>query len=184
MVQCGFNTIVPALVFKLRIFALYPLGNLTTGGYWSNGNGIGVLTSVPGYEPAVNATSIHMDDFNVVHSTGPYTLDANGLVQTDDGHVIGVHSKGLLSNTASVRAILVNSTDAAPTRWGEVDTLTTWSFQASGKYEALTTAVFVANIQLMPSDDEDTVSYINYRLSQVLPGPVCEDVDEEEENEL
>ncbi|KAI0457242.1 hypothetical protein F5B21DRAFT_501616 [Xylaria acuta] len=178
MVQCGFNTLVPALVFKLRIFALYPLGNLTTGGYWSNGNGIGVLTSVPGYSPVVNATSIHMDDFNVVHSGGPYSLDAQGLVKTDDGQIIGVHSKGLLSNTPSVQAIMANRTNAAPTRWGEIDTFTTWNFQASGKYSELTTATFVANIQLLPSDAEDTVSYINYRLSQVLPGPTCDDVDD------
>ncbi|KAH8165465.1 hypothetical protein CIB48_g2794 [Xylaria polymorpha] len=173
MVQCGFNTLVPALVFKLRIFALYQMGDLPTGGRWSNGNGIGVLTSVPGFSPALNASSIHMDDFNFVNSDGPFTLDANGIIKTDDGQFIGVHSKGLLSNTPSVRAILANSTDAAPTQWGDIDTFTTWSFQASGKYSDLTTKTFVANIQLLPSDSEDTVSYINYRISQVIPGPKC-----------
>ncbi|KAI0444489.1 hypothetical protein F4803DRAFT_560852 [Xylaria telfairii] len=180
MVNCGFNTLVPALVFKLRIFALYQLGTLPTNTRWSNGNGIGVLTSVPGFSPALNATTMHMDDFNFVNSGSPFTLDANGVIKTDDGVFIGVHSNGLLSNTPAVQAILSNSTDAAPTKWGDIDTFTTWSFQASGKYSELTTRTFVANIQLLPSDSEDTVSHINYRISQVVAGPKCADGDDRE----
>ncbi|KAI1406991.1 hypothetical protein F5Y13DRAFT_207086 [Hypoxylon sp. FL1857] len=175
MVQCGFNELVPALIFNLRIFALYPIGNLTTGGLWSNGNGIGTLTSVPGYNLTVNATTIHMDDFNVVNPDGPYTLNAQGLVRTDDGHVIGVHSTGLLANTPHVQDIMANRTGVQPLRWGELDTFTTWTFQASGKYEELTQDTFVANIRILPPDNEDTVTYIEYRLSKVLAGPLCDD---------
>ncbi|KAJ5087787.1 hypothetical protein N7456_011403 [Penicillium angulare] len=173
MVNCGFNTLVPALVFQLRIFSLYPIGELSTGGIWSNGNGVGTLTSVAGSDLYLNANTIHMDDFNVVNPDKPYTLNAQGLLATDDGHYIGIYGKGLLPNTDHVRSILANETDVEPTKWGELDAYTTWSFQASGKYAALTESVYVANIKIYPSDDSDTMSYIDYRLSKVEAGPRC-----------
>ncbi|KAK7991357.1 hypothetical protein PG988_000151 [Apiospora saccharicola] len=210
MVQCGFNTLVPAFAFnpppsthvsrsgqtqsdpvstptQLRIFALYPLGELPTGGLWSNGNGVGTLTSVPGSGLGfhLNATTVHMTDFNALPSSsssekggggndqGPYVLAAQGLLRTDDGQHLGLYGRGLLANTPHVRDILANRTGVAPTRWGELDTYTTWTFQAAGKYAALTESTFVANIRVYPSDRSDTVSYIDYRMSKVLPGPPC-----------
>ncbi|KAI4162649.1 MAG: hypothetical protein LQ342_003695 [Letrouitia transgressa] len=192
MVQCGFNTLIPALVFqltesplKLRIFAQYqigpldtggPLANGFTGGNFSNGNGIGTLTSLPTYTDIpspINATSIHMDDFNSV-AGGPYTLDARGLVKNHDGAIFGVKSLGLLANTPHVQDILANKSGVAPTRWGEIETATIWSFQAGGKYRDLTESTFVANIRVSPPDNEDTVSLIEYRLSKVLPGELCD----------
>jgi hypothetical protein len=161
------------------------MGELSTGGVWSNGNAIGTLTSVPGSDLSVNATTIHMDDFNYKNPAGPYTLNAQGLLATDDGHYIGMYGKGLLPNTPHVQAILSNETGVAPTRWGEIDAFTSWSFQASGPYAALTESTFVANIRIAPSDNKDTVSYIDYRLSKVLPGPVCEsEWDEDTAGEL
>ncbi|KAJ3552445.1 hypothetical protein NPX13_g11110 [Xylaria arbuscula] len=68
-----------------------------------------------------------------------------------------------------------NETDVQPTRWGELDTFTTWTFQASGPYAELTESTFVANIRIAPSDNSDTISYIDYRFSKVLPGPACEE---------
>lgn len=159
---------------QLRIFALYPVGPLITGGTLANGNGVGTLTSLPTYNLTVNATSIHIDDFNSVDSGGPYTLDARGLFKTDDGAMIGVRSSGLLSNTPHVQAILANKTGVTPTQWGELDTMTVWSFQATGKYQDLTESTFVANIRMFPSDNKDTTSYIEYRLSKVLPGLLCD----------
>ncbi|KAK7968050.1 uncharacterized protein PG986_002327 [Apiospora aurea] len=184
MVQCGFNTLVPAFAFNLRIFALYPLGELPTGGLWSNGNGVGTLTSVPGSGFHLNATTVHMTDFNALPSPpsdtggggndqGPYVLAAQGLLRTDDGQHLGLYGRGLLANTPHVRDILANRSGVAPTRWGELDTYTTWTFQAAGKYAALTESTFVANIRVYPSDRSDTVSYIDYRMSKVLPGPPC-----------
>ncbi|KAI1103140.1 hypothetical protein F4804DRAFT_353098 [Jackrogersella minutella] len=81
-------------------------------------NGVRTLTSVPGYNLTVNATTIHRDDFNEVNPTGPYTLTAQGLVQTDDRHVIGVHGTGLLPNTPHVKDTFVTNTasDRARTR--------------------------------------------------------------------
>ncbi|KAI0508963.1 hypothetical protein F5B22DRAFT_618719 [Xylaria bambusicola] len=176
MVKCGFNTLVPAMVFKLRIWSLYPMGELPTGGLWSNGNGVGTLVSVPGFEPFLNATTVHMDDFNVRGSAdGPYTLNAQGILRTDDNHYLGLYGKGLLANTPHVQAIMANETDVQPTRWGELDTFTTWTFQASGPYAELTKSTFVANIRIAPSDNSDTISYIDYRFSKVLPGPACEE---------
>ncbi|RYP06175.1 hypothetical protein DL765_009598 [Monosporascus sp. GIB2] len=153
------------------------MGELRTGGLWSNGNGVGTLTSVPGADTYVNATTVHMDDFNYRSPDdegAPYVLNAQGLLETDDGHYIGVRGQGLLANTPHVRAIMANETGVAPTRWGELDTFTTWTFQASGPYAALTESTFVANIRISPSDAADTVSHIDYRLSKVLPGPLCE----------
>lgn len=150
------------------------MGELPTGGLWSNGNGVGTLTSVEGFEPRLNATTVHMDDFNARGSAeGPYTLAAQGVLRTDDGHFLGIYGKGLLANTPHVQAIMANETGVSPTRWGEIDTFTTWTFQAAGDYAALTESTFVANIRVSPSDNEDTVSYIDYRLSKVLAGPPC-----------
>lgn len=162
------------------------MGELRTGGLWSNGNGVGKLTSVPQTSPSsssigipyINATTIHMDDFNYRRSgdsDAPYVLNAQGLLATDDGHYLGVKGSGLLANTAHVRAIMANETGVEPTRWGELDSFTTWTFQAAadGPYAALAEATFVANIRISPSDDADTVSHIDYRLSKVLPGPLC-----------
>ena len=151
------------------------MGELPTGGLWSNGNGIGTLRSVPGADLYLNATTVHMDDFNVRNSaTGPYTLNAQGILKTDDDHYIGMYGRGLLANTPHVQAIMANETGVEPTEWGELETYTTWTFQAAGKYAALTESTFVANIKIAPSDSSDTVSYIDYRLSKVLPGPPCE----------
>ncbi|KAL9085923.1 MAG: hypothetical protein Q9165_007406 [Trypethelium subeluteriae] len=154
----------------------YP-GNLSTGGIWSNGNGVGTLTSVPGYNLTVNATTIHIDDFNYLSTGGPYTLNARGLLETDDGDYIGLTGEGLLANTPHVQAILANETGVEPLKWGELNTFTTWTFQAaaSSKYAALTESTFVANIRMSPSDNKNTSSYIDYRLSQVTSGPLCED---------
>ncbi|KAI1202123.1 hypothetical protein F5X97DRAFT_288065 [Nemania serpens] len=175
MVACGFNTLTPAFVYSLRIFASYPIGNISTGGFWANGNAMGKLTSVPGYSPAVNATSIHMDDTYSHIPGAPFFQDTRGLVRTDDDQIIGVSMQGLIADTSHVRDILANQTGVAPLRWGEIDTFTTWNFQAAGKYAALSTGVFVANVWMGPPPDEDTISLMEYRLSQVLPGPLCED---------
>ncbi|KAI1851228.1 hypothetical protein JX266_003303 [Neoarthrinium moseri] len=176
MVQCGFNALVPALVFQLRIFSLYPMGQLPTGGVWSNGNAVGRLTSVEGCELCVNATTVHMDDFNVVDGENDlFTLNAQGLLRTDDEQYIGIYGKGLLRNIPKVKAILANETDAVPTKWGEIDTFTTWTFQASGKYAALTEGVYVANIRIAPPGNAETKSYIDYKLSRVTTGESCQD---------
>ncbi|KAF2181513.1 hypothetical protein K469DRAFT_638237 [Zopfia rhizophila CBS 207.26] len=175
MVQCGFNTLLPALVFKLRIFSLYPIGPTDLGTTVSNGNGIGTLTSVPGYNLTINATSIHMDDFNGIAKGGPYTVDARGLWKNYDGAMFGVQSSGLLANTPHVQDILANKTGVEPLKWGELSTMTTWTFTASGQYQDLADSTFVANFKMSPSDSEDTVSYVEYRLSKVLPGTLCDD---------
>ncbi|ORY63301.1 uncharacterized protein BCR38DRAFT_436452 [Pseudomassariella vexata] len=181
MVQCGFNQLAPALFFNLRIFSLYPIGELPNGQIWSNGNSVGTLTSVAGSDLSINATTLHMDDFTVMNSkNGPYELSARGMLKTDDGHFIGVTGTGPLSNTPHVQAIIANETGATPTAWGELKTLTAWSFQASGKYAALTESVFFANIRLLPSDDAEVSAYAQYRLSKVLAGPVCESAVEDE----
>ncbi|KAJ4413898.1 hypothetical protein N0V82_008253 [Gnomoniopsis sp. IMI 355080] len=135
---------------------------------------MGRLTSVPGSTMDLNATIVHMDDFSVVNSAdGPYDLSARGILETDDGHFISVTGLGMLANTPHIQAILTNETAVEPTQWGEIQTLTTWSFQASGPYAALTESTFFANIRLFPSNNEDTAAYVEYRLSKVLPGPVC-----------
>jgi hypothetical protein len=160
---------------QLRIFALYSIGKLPSGQIWSNGNSVGRLTSVSDFDMNLNATTIHMDDFTVVNSEdGPYELSARGMLETDDGYFISVAGSGMLSNTPHVKAILANETDVKPTKWGELKTLTTWRFQASGPYAALTEAIFFANIRLLPSDGKDTAAYAEYRLSKVLAGPLCE----------
>ncbi len=104
------------------------MGELRTGGLWSNGNAVGTLTSVAGSDTRVNATTVHMDDFNsrIPNDEGaPYVLNAQGLLKTDDGHYIGVRGQGLLSNTPHVRAIMANETGVAPTRWCELGSFTT-----------------------------------------------------------
>ncbi|KAF2973126.1 hypothetical protein GQX73_g456 [Xylaria multiplex] len=160
---------------KLRIFALYPIGELPGGQVWSNGNSVGTLSSVPGSNMELNATTLHMDDFTVVSSEGgPYALSARGMLETDDGHFISVTGRGLLPNTPHVQAVIANNTGVKPTKWGELDAITTWSFQASGKYSDLTEAIFFANIRLLPSDNADTAAYAEYRLSKVLPGSLCQ----------
>jgi hypothetical protein len=115
-----------------------------------------------------------MDDFNTISKNGPYTLAARGLLKTSDGEYIGVNGIGQLSNTTHVAEVLGNKTREA-TQWGEISTITTWTFEASeeGRYGELTQNVFVANIRLLPSDNSDTVLYIDYQLSRVLPGPLC-----------
>ncbi|KAH8198337.1 hypothetical protein TruAng_007492 [Truncatella angustata] len=163
---------------------MYPMGELPTGGLWSNGNAVGTLTSVPGSDLYVNATTIHMDDFNARSTGGPYILAAQGVLKTDDDHYIGIYGKGLLANTQHIEAIMANETGVKPTSWGEIETYTTWTFQASGKYAALTESTFVANIRVYPSDDSDTVSYIDYRISKVLPGSLCEAEGDEVISEL
>ncbi|ORY63305.1 uncharacterized protein BCR38DRAFT_410245 [Pseudomassariella vexata] len=161
---------------ELRIFASYPIGNLTTGGFWANGNAVGVLTSVPGFIPAINATSIHMDDTFVRYPGAPYIQDTRGLVMTDDGQIIGVNMQGLVSATPHVHDIMANKTGVEPLRWGEMDTFTVWNFQAAaGKYSQLAEGTFVANTRLIPSDNEDTVVYMDYQISQVDAGPLCVD---------
>ncbi|KAI1202131.1 hypothetical protein F5X97DRAFT_253788 [Nemania serpens] len=176
MVNCGFNTLIPALAFQLRIFAVYPIGELPTGLIWSNGNSVGTLKSVPGFDIAVNATSLHMDDFTVATSNGPLELRARGMFKTDDGQYIGVTGKGLLAGTPHVKAIIANETGVKPMKWGEIDTLQSWTIQASGKYEALTQSTFISNMRLSPSNNSDTTAYVEFRLSRVLTGPVsaCE----------
>ncbi|KAI1339730.1 hypothetical protein F5Y15DRAFT_67823 [Xylariaceae sp. FL0016] len=149
------------------------MGELPTGGLWSNGNAVGTLTSVDGFVDYLNATTVHMDDFNERTTDGPYVLNAQGVLRTDDDHYIGIYGKGLLANTPHIAAIMANESGVAPTQWGEIDTYTTWSFQASGKYAWLTESTFVANIRVSPSDNADTVSYIDYRFSKVLPGTAC-----------
>jgi hypothetical protein len=119
----------------------------------------------------LNATTLHMGDVTVVGSEGPYKLNARGMLKTDDGYYIGVQGTGLLSNTPHVKAIIANETGVKPTKWGEIETLTTWTFKASGKYAALTQSTFVANIRLSPSDNSDTVAYTEFKLSRILPGP-------------
>ena len=68
-----------------------------------------------------------------------------------------------------------NKTGVEPLQWGEMDTFTLWSFQASGPYSRLSEGQFVANIRMYPPDNDDTVVYIDYRISEVQAGPVCED---------
>jgi hypothetical protein len=159
---------------QLNIFALDIIGNLSTGGFFANGNAIGTLTSIPGYNLTLNASTVHMDDFNTISPGGPYTLAARGLLKTNDGEYIGISGLGLLANTTHVADVLANKT-RIPTQWGELETITSWNFQASqsGKYNELTQSLFVANIRLLPSDNPDTVLYIDYKLSRVIAGPAC-----------
>jgi hypothetical protein len=116
-----------------------------------------------------------MDDIYVLYRNAPYSQDTRRLVRTDDGEIIGVTMQDLLAATPHVQDILANKTGVEPLKWGEINTFTTWNFQASGIYEQLTEATFVANIWMGPPDNKDTVTYIEYRLSQILPGLLCED---------
>lgn len=159
---------------------MYPIGELPNGQIWSNGNSVGTLTSAPGFGMKLNATTLHMDDFTIMNSKdGPYELSARGMLETDDGHFIGVTGKGPLENTPHVQALIANATGVKATRWGELETLTTWSFQASGPYSALTDSTFFASIRLSPSDNSDVAAYAEYRLSKVLAGPLCDSAEEE-----
>lgn len=117
-----------------------------------------------------------MDDFTVATSNGPLELRARGMFKTDDGQYIGVTGKGLLAGTPHVKAIIANETGVKPMKWGEIDTLQSWTIQASGKYEALTQSTFISNMRLSPSNNSDTTAYVEFRLSRVLTGPVsaCE----------
>ncbi|KAJ4413893.1 hypothetical protein N0V82_008248 [Gnomoniopsis sp. IMI 355080] len=160
---------------KLRIFATYPIGNISTGGFWANGNAVGTLASVPSYGLSVNATSIHMDDTYVRYPGAPYSQYTRGLVRTDDGQIIGVSMAGLVAATPHVQDIMANKTGVEPLRWGEMDTFTIWSFQAAGQYSRLSDRKFVANIRMYPPDDEETVVYIDYRISEVQAGQLCKD---------
>lgn len=154
---------------------MYPIGELPGGQIWSNGNSFGMLTSAPGFDMDLNAKTLHMDDFTVMNSKdSPYELSARGMLETDDGYFIGVTGKGPLENTPHVQALIANETGVKATRWGELETLTTWSFQASGPYAALTDSTFFASIRLSPSNSSDIAAYAEYRLSKVLPGPLCE----------
>jgi hypothetical protein len=106
MVLCGFTTLIPALTYNLRIFASYPIGNITTGGSWTNGNAIGDLRSVAGYNPAIKAASIHEDDLHVHYPGTPYHQNTRGLVRTDDGQILGISMQGLVADTPHVRDIM------------------------------------------------------------------------------
>ncbi|KAL9095962.1 MAG: hypothetical protein Q9165_001960 [Trypethelium subeluteriae] len=177
MVACGFGALLPALVFRLNIFARYPIGNLPTGQYVGNGNDVGTLTSVPGYNVSVNASLNHLDDFTTIAPGGPYRMDIRGLLETDDGEYIGVSAIGFIANTTRVADILGNQSGTTATQWGELDTITTWSFLANedSKYKDLGDSTWVSNIRMYPSNNKDTLLYIDFKLSKVLAGPLCSD---------
>jgi len=115
-----------------------------------------------------------MDDF-FLGSGGPWILSPRGLLKTNDGEYISVDGTGWADNTNHTLSILKNTT-RVPTEWGEVQALTTWGFKATtGYYSPLTTATFVANMRWWPSDNANTSSYIDYRISEVIAGPICAD---------
>jgi hypothetical protein len=165
---------------------LHPIGKLPGGQIWSNGNAVGALTAVPGSGMRINATTLHMDDSTVTNSEhgGSYELSARGMLETDDGYYISVSANGLLYNTPHVQAVLTNETGVQPTKWGELETLTNWRFQASGKYADLTGATFFANIRMFPSDNAETKAYVEYRLSKVLPGPGCPELTDKDGSKI
>ena len=104
-------------------------------------------------------------------------MDIRGLLETDDGEYVGVTAIGFISNTTHVADILANKTGTTATRWGELDTITSWTFLANkdGKYKDLGDSTWVSNIRMYPSDNKDTQLYIDFKLSKVLGGPVCGD---------
>ncbi|KZF25314.1 hypothetical protein L228DRAFT_236427 [Xylona heveae TC161] len=172
----GFNYLLPALIFNLKIWNTNIIGPLEEGVTAFNGQSRGTVTSVHGYNTTVNGTVIHMDDFfSLYPDNKTYAISPRGLFVTEDGVKIGVEASGYFDNIPHVQAIFNKEPGVNGTDFGEIPSGSVWTFKTGHpKYKDLGESMFVGNFRLFPGDaDNSSFFNVEYRLAKILPGPPC-----------
>ncbi|KAH8901504.1 hypothetical protein GQ53DRAFT_757128 [Thozetella sp. PMI_491] len=167
-----FQSLVPALFLNVTAKLPVTVGTLPTGSTLTYVDVIdGVMTSSPGFSPAISARVVRGGDYLSVDPSANFLrLDIDVLCQTDDNppDFVRVQATGIEGNTPEVAALVGGQRDVPPAKWGDFTSVASWTISAgNNKYSDLQNSLFVGSASLRVGTVNGTF-FVGFQIAQVL----------------
>ncbi|KGO77077.1 Uncharacterized protein family UPF0311 [Penicillium italicum] len=168
----GFPTLVPALVTKVNIGDVNPLGVIHTGSNLTHyGTPTGTIETVPGFEPAFKANVSWGADWLSFDPDGEHArINLKGIARTEQGHSIDFRYKGVIKMAPDVKKIFGNQPDMVTVPFGYATGAHTFVV-ADPALKELEHSTFVSNGRIIVHENGLTVET---RQSKVVPATLMD----------
>ncbi|KAH7311414.1 hypothetical protein B0I35DRAFT_438033 [Stachybotrys elegans] len=146
----GFPTLKPAIITKVNIGDVQPLGVMHNGSKMTHyGTPSGTIESVPGYEPAFKATVNFGADWLSFDPDGQFgRIDLRGMARTENGSSIDFRYVGVIRMAPEVHKIFDQDPDMATVPFGFATGSHTFVV-ADPALKDLENSVFVSNGRIL-----------------------------------
>ncbi|EYE89964.1 uncharacterized protein EURHEDRAFT_534610 [Aspergillus ruber CBS 135680] len=168
--QSGFPTLVPALITKVNIGDVNPLGVIHNGSTVTHfGTPTGTIETVTGFEPAFKANVNWGADWLSFDPDGQHArINLKGIARTEQGHSIDFRYKGVIRMADDVKKIFEFKPDMATVPFGYATGAHSFVV-ADPALKEIENSTFVSNGRIIVHEKGLTVET---RQSKVVPAAV------------